>query len=42
MKPYNIKGTAMLTYTILAQIKILALVKLNIGTGKVQGCSLSW
>ena len=34
MKPYNIKGAVMPIYMILAQVKILALVKLNIGTGQ--------
>ena len=29
MKPYNIKGTVMPTYAILAQVNILAQVKLN-------------
>ena len=34
MKPYNIKGTAMPTYAIMAQVKIMAQVRLNDGTGQ--------
>ena len=34
MKPYNIKGAAMPIYAILAEVKIWAQVKLNIGTGQ--------
>ena len=37
MKPYNIKGATMPTYAILTQVKILAQVKLNIGTGEAHG-----
>ena len=38
MKPYNIKGAAMPIYVILAEVKILVQVKLNIGTGQ-SSCS---
>ena len=40
MKSYNIKGTATPTSAILAQVEILAQVKLNIGTGEARGHSL--
>ena len=38
MKPYNIIGAAMPICAILAEVKILAQVKLNIGTGQ-SSCS---
>ena len=38
IKPYNIKGAAMSTYTILAEVKLLEQIKLNIGTGQ-SSCS---
>ena len=39
MKPYNIKGAAMPLYAIMAQVMILAQVKLYNGTGQ-SSCSL--